>query len=108
MNRFSTTRHALAIALLAAGVSGCASGGGGATPSAAPPLETTAPPEGGVPGKVLDAQMIKGSQPPMLRYIVRLDDGRNLTVEEPAGRYLGNGDLVYVVQRDGKPYLVKR
>ena len=53
-----------------------------------------APPEGGVPGKVLDAQMIKGSQPPMLRYIVRLDDGRNLTVDEPASRYLGTGDLV--------------
>jgi len=106
MIHHNTGRHAFSAALLAVALAACSSGGTPSTATTVAPLE--AAPEGGMPGKVLDSEMIKGSQPPMLRYIVRLDDGSDMTIEEPAGRYIGNGALVYVVSRDGKPYLVKR
>ncbi len=107
MNFDIAGRRLLAVVLLSAALGACSSDGAATSPSRAVPLETVAP-GGGLPGKILDSEMIKGSQPPMLRYIVRLDDGRDMTIEEPASRYLGNGALIYVVTRDGKPYLVKR
>ena len=102
----STGRRLAAVASLAFFVGACASGGSAPKPASMEPLEANV--EGGVPGEILDVRKLDGSNPPMLRYTVRLDSGESMTVDEPAGRNLSDHAKVYVVSRDGKPYLVKR
>ncbi|MCC6917638.1 MAG: hypothetical protein IT548_00455 [Alphaproteobacteria bacterium] len=96
----------VAVAALALLAGACSSGGSTPKPASLEPLEAGV--EGGLPGQILDARKVDGSNPPMLQYTVRLDSGETMTVDEPASRYLSAGAKVYVVSRDGRPYLVKR
>jgi outer membrane lipoprotein SlyB len=94
------------MAMLAATLGACSSSGTTAavtSPSMAAPLETR--PDGGVAGEILDTKKVGSAT---LRYTVRLDDGKAITVDEPASRYLANGSKVWVVAQNGRTVLVKR
>ena len=104
MFHHSAGRHVLAAAFLGLALGACSSG---SKPAAAPNLAEpmAAAPEGGVPGEVLDVKKVGQST---LRYTVRLDGGKAITVDEPASRYLATGAKVGVVAEGGRTALVKR